>query len=201
MGYSAVILAGGKGTRMGFREKALMTIKSKPLICYVINALEKAVDDIIISVRDEEEGELIEKVTPGYTFSYDAYENIGPLAGILSGLAKCTTEFCFITACDMPFINEKVVKLLFSRCEYHDAAIPRHEDGFLEPLHAVYESISMKKSTKKAIEFGKTIILAPIAGLNVNYVEMSEIKGIDPALRTFININTPGEMNRILEEI
>jgi molybdopterin-guanine dinucleotide biosynthesis protein A len=197
MAYSAIILAGGKGKRMGYREKALMAIHGKPLIMYAIKSLEKVVDNIIISVRDKAQGELFDSVLPGYMYAFDKYENTGPLSGILSGLSVCRDEYCFIAACDMPFINEHVVKLLFKDSEDHDAAIPRWEDGFLEPLHAVYRSKPMFFETKKAIKNGEKIILAPIQKLRVNYVEIEDIRKIDHDLRTFININTPEDMDRI----
>jgi len=42
MAYSAIILAGGKGKRMGYQEKALMAFNGKPLITYVIKSLRKS---------------------------------------------------------------------------------------------------------------------------------------------------------------
>jgi len=201
MAYSAIILAGGRGKRMGYREKALMAIDGKPLVTYVINSLEKLVDEIIISVRDKAQGDLLNSVLPGYTYACDEFENKGPLSGIISGLTLCRNEFCFIAACDMPFINKDVVKMLFSMGESHDAAILRWEDGFLEPLHAVYKCEPMIRETRKAIESGENIILAPISRLNVNYIDTEFIRKIDPNLRTLININTPEDMERIANKI
>ncbi|GFO96145.1 molybdopterin-guanine dinucleotide biosynthesis protein [groundwater metagenome] len=191
MSCSALILAGGMGSRLGFREKALMDINGKPLIELIIERLEKVVDSIIISVRDRAQGELLEaSLSRGYRFAYDDYRNIGPMSGILSGLYACEDEYCFVAACDMPFINENVVQLLFRKSENFDAAIPRWEDGFLEPLHAVYRCAPMIHETKKAVERSEKIILAPVFKINVNYVAVNEIRKLDPDLRTFININT-----------
>lgn len=187
--YSALILAGGEGKRLGYKEKALMDINGRPLISFVIEALEKVTDEIIISVRDRAQGELFESYF-NYKLAYDAYKNVGPLAGILSGLQACESECCFVAACDMPFINDNVVRLLFRKSENYEAAIPRWDDGFLEPLHAVYKVKPMIKQAEKAIDKGKTIILAPIFKMHVNYVEVDEIKKLDPELRTFMNINT-----------
>lgn len=189
MSYSALILAGGMGSRLGYQEKALIDINGKPLIAYVIEALENLADNIIISVRDRAQGELLEPHVH-HRFAYDTKKNIGPLAGILSGLLACKEEYCFIAACDMPFINEKVVKLLFRTSKKYEAAIPRWENGSLEPLHAVYRCKPMIIETKQAIESNENIILAPISKLNVNYVGIDEIKKNDPDLRTFMNINT-----------
>jgi len=201
MAYSAIILAGGRGKRMGYREKALMVVNRKLLITYVLERLEKVVDDIIISVRDMAQGELLNSMLPGHTYAYDEFENKGPLSGILSGLTLCRNEFCFIAACDMPFINENVVKMLFRMSESHDAAIPRWEDGFLEPLHSVYRCETMIRETRKAIESGESIILAPIIRMNVNYIDIENIRKIDTNLRTLININTPEDMERLINNI
>lgn len=198
MSYSALILAGGMGSRLGYREKALIDIKGRPLIALIIERLEKVVDNIIVSVRDRAQSELLEKsLIRGYKFAYDDQRNIGPVSGILSGLSVCDNEYCFIAACDMPFINEDVVKLLFRKCEDHDAAIPRWEDGFLEPLHAVYRCAPMIRETGKAIKGGETIILAPVFRMNVNYVPVDEIRMLDPDLRTFININTDEDIQKL----
>jgi molybdopterin-guanine dinucleotide biosynthesis protein A len=197
MSYSALILAGGMGSRLGYREKALIDINGRPLIELIIERLEKAVDTIIISVRDRAQGELLEAtLSSGYRFAYDDHRNVGPISGILSGLSECDDEYCFISACDMPFINADVVDLLFEKSENYDAAIPRWEDGFLEPLHAVYRCAPMIYETKKAIERGEKIILAPLFRMNVNYIAVNEIRKLDPGLRTFININTYEDMQK-----
>jgi len=191
MSFSALILAGGMGRRLGYREKALIDINGRPLIELIIERLEKVVDRIIISVRDRAQGELLgATLSRGYKFAYDDHRNVGPMSGILSGLSECEDEDCFIAACDMPFINENVVKLLFKKSDNYDAAIPRWEDGFIEPLHAVYRCAPMIHETKEAIGRGEKIILDPVSRINVNYVPVDEIRKLDPDLRTFININT-----------
>ena len=200
--YSALILAGGKGSRLGYQEKALIDINGEPLMAIIIKRLEKVVNNILISVRDRAQGELLGSHLSGlvnisYKFAYDAYKETGPLAGMLAGLHVCEDKYCFVAACDMPFINEKVVKMLFKESEHYDAAIPRWDDGFLEPLHAVYRREPMIRETKKAIEKGETVILAPVFKLNVKYVPVDDIKKIDPELRTFININTYEDIKQV----
>jgi molybdenum cofactor guanylyltransferase len=198
MPYSALILAGGMGSRLGYREKALININGRPLIALIIERLENVVDSIIISVRDILQGELLKAaLNRECRFAYDIHKNTGPMSGILSGLSACKDEYCFIAACDMPFINENVVRLLFRRSENYDAAIPRWEDGFLEPLHAVYKCSPMILETTKAIERGETIILAPVFRMNVNYVPVDDVRKLDPDLRTFININTNDDIQKL----
>jgi len=54
-----------------------------------------------------------------------------------SGLTGTRLEYSFICTENMPFINSRIVDLLFKKAEEHDAALPRWEDGKFEPLHAV----------------------------------------------------------------
>jgi molybdopterin-guanine dinucleotide biosynthesis protein A len=199
MSYSALILAGGVGRRIGFQEKALIDINGRPLIVLIIERLENVVDTIIIAVRDEAQGELLNSLITGCKFAYDTYKNRGPLAGVLSGLLACKDEYCFIAACDMPFVNSNVVKMLFKECEGFDASIPCWNDGLLEPLHAVYKCEPMLKETKKALEKGENIVLSPVSKLKVNYVSVDDIKKVDIHLKTFINANTQEELKRIVE--
>lgn len=197
MPRSALILAGGQGSRLGYREKALLDINGKPLISYAISAIEDIVDEVIISVRDKVQGELVSRQLPGYKLAFDMQENTGPLAGILAGLRACMNEYCFVAACDMPFINGTVVEMLFETCWGHGASIPRWNDGFLEPLHAVYRREPMILETERAIERRETVILAPVLRLDVNFVDMDEIRRFDPGLKTFMNINTPEDIARM----
>ena len=101
----------------------------------------------------------------------------------------------------MPFVDSRVVDLLFEKASGHDAALPRREDGKYEPLHAVY-SRKMISEIEKAFEIGKRSVLTPVLKMqDVVFVEVSEIRKIDPALRTFKNINTAEDMERMTQSM
>lgn len=198
MKRSALILAGGRGKRLGNREKALIPFKGRPIIEHTIEVLEDIVDEIVISVRDTEQKEALTEHVDKRPMVVDRYEDAGPLAGILEGFKAAKGEYVFVTACDMPFLNTDVVKMLFEFAQGHDAALPIWENGRYEPLHAVYRREPMVLQTEKAIERGDRFVLAPVFKLDdVVSVEMDEIKKIDPRLRTFLNINTPEDMKML----
>ena len=99
----------------------------------------------------------------------------------------------------MPFVNFRVVDLLFEKANGHDAALPRWEDRKFEPLHAVY-SRKLISEIEKAFEKGKCSVLTPVFEMqDVVFVEVSEIRELDPELRTFANINTVEDMEFIIE--
>jgi molybdopterin-guanine dinucleotide biosynthesis protein A len=197
---SSLILTGGRGIRLGCKEKALIPIKGRTILEHIIGELEQAVDEIIISARDDEQKRILEEYTHGRKIVTDRYSDVGPLAGILEGLKSAHGEYMFVTACDMPNLNSAVVRLLFDRARGHDAALPVWEDQKLEPLHSVYRVNPMVYETEKAIQRGDRFVLAPLFKMDdVVYVDMDEIRQIDPDLKTFMNINTAEDIVRLVE--
>lgn len=195
---STIILAGGRGRRLGYKEKALIPVNGEPIIKHTIEVLEEVVDEIIVSVRDDGQKQLLKEYIADRIVVVDKYNNVGPLAGILEGLKAAAGNYVFIVACDMPFLNVGVVEILFNHAQGHDGALPVSDDGIFEPLHAVYRTFPMMVETKKAIEKGERFILDPIFNLDdMVLIEMDEIREYDPELKTFLNVNTQEDVENI----
>jgi molybdopterin-guanine dinucleotide biosynthesis protein A len=193
---SGIILAGGRSTRFGGGEKSLRQVGGKPMICRVKGSLEGVVDELIVSVRDEKQRDLVfpylRENTP---FVYDELHDIGPLAGIKACLKAAKGEYVVVVACDMPFISVDVIRFLFDSAEGHDAAVPVRENGFIEPLHAVYRREAMIAAVDEAIKRGQRRIAAPLDYLkDVVYVPVEKLREIDPELKTFVNVNRAEDM-------
>ncbi len=200
---SAVVLAGGRGRRMGMVEKALLKFEEKTILERLLESLFRAVDEEILSVRDKTQEEKFSPVLEKFPaceirFCFDTLEDAGPLEGIRAGLLESRAEYSFVCAGDMPFVNSRVVDLLFEKASGHDAALPKWEDKKFEPLHAVY-SKKLIPEIEKAFEKGKRSVLTPVFEMkDVVLVDVSEIREIDPELRTFVNINTVEDMRIII---
>ena len=200
---SAIILTGGKGRRMGMVEKALLEFEGKTILERLLENLFRVVDEVILSVRDASQKEKLTPVREKFpdweiSFCFDTLEDAGPLEGIRAGLLESRSEYSFVCAGDMPFVKAEVVDLLFDKASGHDAALPRWNESMFEPLHAVY-SRKMLPEIDKAFEKGKHSVLAPVFQMkDVVFVEVSEIREIDPELRTFANINTVEDIESIM---
>jgi molybdopterin-guanine dinucleotide biosynthesis protein A len=97
-GISAIILSGGKGTRMNHQNKGLMNYQSRPLIRHVIERIAPQVDEIVISAnRDLDAYERF-----GFPVAVDQSESLGPLSGILSAAKATHYSTIMIAPCDMP---------------------------------------------------------------------------------------------------
>lgn len=203
---SAVVLAGGRGRRMGMVEKALLEFEGKTILERLLESLFRSVDEVILSVRDKIQEEKFRPVLERFPareirFCFDTLEDAGPLEGIRAGMLESRAEYSFVCAGDMPFVDSRVVDLLFEKASGHDAALPKWENGNFEPLHAVY-SKKLIPEIEKAFERGKRSVLAPAFQMkDVVFVGVSEIRELDPELRTFVNINTIEDIESVIGSV
>ena len=103
---SCIILAGGKGKRVGGVDKGLLEYRNKPLIEHTINAVTPQVDDIVISANRniERYKNYAKKV-----ISDESEDYLGPLAGIDAALPHCAHDLVLIVACDTPFLPADII--------------------------------------------------------------------------------------------
>jgi len=132
----AVILAGGKGSRLGGQDKGLIEAQGRRLIDYVCDAIKPQLNNIIISANRNQE---IYKQT-GFDVIEDSFgDYAGPLAGILSALQHINKdELLFCCPVDMPVLSEHIVSDLYTQFDSQQADICciQIEDR-LQPLIAI----------------------------------------------------------------
>jgi molybdenum cofactor guanylyltransferase len=182
---TGIVLAGGENRRMGV-DKAFLPVAGMPMIEHVLRALRKSVERIIIVTN-----------SPGAYASYDAVvitdacDKRGPLTGIYSGLLHSRDEFNVVVACDMPFLNSRLLSYMTGLAGEYDAVLPKIGD-FIEPLHAVYRR-GLLQVIEDHIKRDQRKIRGILTGLRVRHVTEKEIDRFDPLRRSFINLNTPEE--------
>lgn len=180
---AALILAGGKALRFHKEKKALVTLKGKPLLEWVIESVAPCVDEIYLSGNKD-------LTQFGYPVVRDEFPHLGPLAGFHAGFSIIKTEYTFVTGCDMPFITQPLVNYLFENAQGYSCLLPR-ENEYIEPLCCVYNTKDVKTCITSVIEKGKRRLWDLIQCLpHPRYVTFAEIKKIDPYLLSFKNINT-----------
>lgn len=132
---TGIILCGGKSCRFG-EDKGLCTLAGEPMIQYPINALKGICDEIIISSNDERYKEL------GYKFLPDSIKNIGPIGGIYTALKESINDNNLIISCDMPFINEELLKYIIAQSE-NSLIAAAFMDNYVEPLCSYFNKASL----------------------------------------------------------
>jgi len=120
MTISAIILSGGRATRMKGADKGLVLLQSKPLIQHVINRLTPQVDEILINANRE----IPKYQALGYPVLQDEVEDfLGPLAGFSLGLQHAKHDYVLTVPCDSPLLPLDLAKRLMNALIKHDADI------------------------------------------------------------------------------
>lgn len=132
---TAVILAGGKGSRMGDLDKGLVKLANKPLIEYVVNAIQQHVNHIMISANRN----INEYQKLGFPVISDGQDEFnGPLSGICEALKICETNYLLVLPCDSPFIESDIIEKLYNSAKDNNSDVALMHDGhFLQPLFSL----------------------------------------------------------------
>jgi molybdopterin-guanine dinucleotide biosynthesis protein A len=168
------------------RDKAFLELAGRPLIEHIIEALRKVARDVIIVTNSPER-----YVSYGVTVATDVFDKRGPLTGIYSGLLKSAEEYNFVVACDMPFLNPRLIEHLGGLAPEYDIVVPS-VGGLCEPLHAVYRR-GLLPVIEEQIKSEKQRIQELFGRLRVRYVPEQELDRFAPARKSFKNLNTPQE--------
>lgn len=192
---SCIVLAGGKGLRLG-RDKASEIVGDSSLLQRVISSLSLFDSEIIIVTA----GEQSLRQSFGYTklkIVADVYPGRGTLGGIYTGLAASDSRYNLVVACDMPFLNHDLLRYLIRLSPGFGAVVPRL-GNMAEPLHAVY-SKDCRVSIEALLKRDILSILELYPLVRVRYVEAEEINRFDPRHLSFFNINTEDDLDRARE--
>jgi molybdopterin-guanine dinucleotide biosynthesis protein A len=127
---SAVILAGGRGTRMGGADKGLQNFRGMPMAMFTLMRLMPQVSEVMINANRNLSAYESFGV-PVWPDSMSDYA--GPLAGILTALERCETDYLVTVPCDTPLFPQDLVARLAEALEREDAEIAMasapEEDG------------------------------------------------------------------------
>jgi len=200
---TAIILAGGFSSRFG-SDKGILKIANRSLIAHVAKTVSSIVNEIIVVTNSKKKIETYSKEVNELKIKFflDIYDDIGPLAGALTGLKNANGTYSLIVPFDTPFLSKNILSLLFKLCKNRSAVIPRWPNGYIEPLHAVYLTKETLKAAKNAIAQKETKVRAMIQRLtNVYYLSTETIRKYDSELLTFLNINTPSDLEIAKKQI
>ena len=214
---TGVILAGGENKRMPVL-KAFIEVEGKKIIERNLKIMRKLFREIFIVTNQPELYSYL-----GVPMFGDVHNIRGPMTGVLTALMNSSNKWIFVSACDMPFINPGLIRFMaderhnpvclpilnarqkkdftvMPRSDIYDVVVPvLHHRA--EPLFAFY-SIRVLNSLEQFILSGKKGIKDFLLNHDkrVKYISSEEIKNIDPDLRSFINLNTPEDIELYLSD-
>ncbi len=191
---TAVILAGGKSRRLG-QDKAWLKIGGQAIIRRTLACLSPLFEEVII-VGPAYAGEFQElgvKIIP------DELPETGPLGGLYSGLKASSCEWVFCCACDMPFLNSKLIAALKSQANHYNAIICKWA-GKTHPLHSFYTK-SCLPVIQNNLENNQLKMMDILPLLTVKYVDEKFIAQYDADGSSLFNLNTPKNLKQVIGKL
>ena len=185
-----VILAGGKGRRMGGKDKALIPLLDRPLLSYVLESISGHVAPIALNINTN-----LDKFSEfGYEIIEDPIKgHLGPLAGILASLnwaRQLNQKWVMTLPCDTPFLPKNIVKemIKLKNKELDVDLVVAQSKGYNHPVIALWKS-DLNLKLEKALNEGIRKIDIFTSSLKVAYVDFDKINNdnFDP----FTNLNSP----------
>jgi molybdopterin-guanine dinucleotide biosynthesis protein A len=182
---SAIVLAGGRSTRMG-QPKALLPFGGEPLIARVVAVLQPRFAEVIVVAAPDQTLPSLPVVLVRDEVAYR-----GPVGGLYHGLSAARGEIAFATSCDSVFLNVDLIAYLVSRAPGHDVVVPSWQ-GRDQPLHAVYrKTVAPLLGAQLAAD---ALRLADVfEKVRTCRIDEKTIRRFDPGGLTFFNMNTPAD--------
>lgn len=181
---SAIILAGGRGRRVGNQDKGLLQWQHRALIEWVIDAIAPQVDDIVISCnRNSARYQLL----ANRVCEDDLVDFQGPLAGVKAALSMCLHDLVFICPCDMPQLPENVVAQLYQQKMATNADVVYASDGQYQQYLVALLNKSLQTSLNNYLNGPQRSVKGWYATLHTEIVDF----GHHAAAFTHFNTLTP----------
>lgn len=183
---TAVILAGGRSSRMGGDDKGLIEFRGKPMIDYACDIARQKVDKILISAnRNHGAYQAYGQVIVDSLSDYQ-----GPLAGISAALEVCVSPYLLVLPCDSPLVSEALIDDLIKGMGDTDAEVCVAHDG--EIMHATFAMIKseMRSSLDRFLVSGERKMALWYRQQKLTRVDVSD------HLEVLTNINRPEDLIR-----
>ena len=183
-----MILAGGRNSRLPGVKKTFLTVGNATMMEQIYTLFSNVFKEVIVVVND-----------PAAFIKTDALivTDINPsrcaLAGLHAGLFYAAFDWSYVTACDVPFASEKVIRrLLDERCRGKEIIIPRTREG-LEPLSALYHKSCIPR-IEKNLDDHIFMIKKFFKKRKVKEIPPETLEKLDPKMQFKFNVNTPEDL-------
>jgi molybdopterin-guanine dinucleotide biosynthesis protein A len=188
---SAVVLAGGRNSRMRGVDKGRIPFHGLPLALRAVRLLAGIFEEVVL-VTNSAEG--YPGLPDGVLLTGDLFPGRGPLAGIHAGLVRSSRQAAFCAACDMPFLSAGLIRRLARRFRELgcDVLLPR-VGGEIEPLHALYHRRLLGQMERLLADGQGNSIRRLYPAVHTEYLELPDTARVR---RIFTNLNTPEDIQR-----
>lgn len=178
---TAVILAGGCGSRLGGQDKGLLEFAGRPIIEHILEAISPQAGAVIINANRN----LEDYSKYGHPVISDEMDNYqGPLAGFAAALAACSTDYILTLPCDCPFVPaDLIARMSRAMLEQHAELAVAHDGQRMQPVYALIPR-TLETSLLQFLDSGERKIDRWYTLHTTALADFSDVAD------TFFNINT-----------
>jgi molybdenum cofactor guanylyltransferase len=194
MDTTAIVLAGGKGSRMNYAEKAWMLHRGKPLLSHVVDSVSPQVDRVLISRNNIDDPRYdalpftciadIDLETNDHHGG--ATQQQGPLSGISSCARHIKTSLTLVVPCDTPRLPNNLMRKLLTGLDGTSVAVA-HDGHNEQPLVFLAQTIALEE-IDTYLKTGRRSVKGWLNGMIHNYVYFED------GSSEFENINTIAQL-------
>ncbi|WP_339733106.1 molybdenum cofactor guanylyltransferase [uncultured Gimesia sp.] len=197
MKIGGIILCGGESSRMNY-PKALLPVGNELMLQRVVRIVSSVVSPLIVIASREQELPALSK---SVTIVYDRETAAGPLSAIGHGLEvlKDQCDAAYVTGCDTPLIQAEFMQMIISRLGKNQLAMVR-EGKWVHPLAAVYRT-SLVELIQQLLSENKRRPLDLAETVETCFLDVEELREVDPELQGLQNINTREQYLNLLREM
>jgi molybdenum cofactor guanylyltransferase len=196
MDRGAIVLCGGRSTRMGRDKASLKLHDGRTMLGRVVNTLAEVVPaEQIVCVAAP--AQQVPELSQGVVVVRDANPFRGPLAGLATGLAAfdARPRAVYVSGCDSPQLVPEFVQRTFELLG--DSAIAALHDGQRwQPLAAVYQR-HVQSIAQELLASGTYSLAALLNSVGTRHVTLGELCDVDPQLLSLATCNTPAEFDAL----
>lgn len=184
----AVILAGGKSSRMKF-DKQKIRLGQNYMVFDTIEKLKNIFDQVTLVTNTAEFYDQL-----GVKIIGDIYPGHGPISGIHSALVNSQYNSVYVMAVDMPVVNEDYIMYIDSLYKDEHDGVAYENDGFIEPMHGIYNTrlVSEIENNISKEDYTITSIINRSNFLKISHDQLANITDEN----IFINLNDQDELKR-----
>jgi molybdopterin-guanine dinucleotide biosynthesis protein A len=203
-GLGAVVLCGGKSSRMG-SPKAWLDFNGEPLLARVVKRIASVASPLVVVAAP---GQEVPPLPGDITITRDAVIGRGPLQGIAAGLSALEGQAraAFVSSTDVPFLHPALIRRLHAlRGDAYDIAVPRAQ-GHHHPLSAIY-GIGARAEIAALLAEGRLRPFFVFERMRTLIADEAlllageELRAADPALSSLRNVNTKEEYQAAVADL
>lgn len=190
-GCSGVLVAGGRGTRLGGVSKALLSAGGETIAARSVALLRALFADVFVVANDPSPwADLGVRVEP------DRVAGKGAPGGLYTALAASTTEWVFTAGCDMPFLAEAPIRFLAAQRAPGTVAVVPAWAGTPQPLHALWARAALPE-VERLLRAGDPSLIRIVLSVGARIVPEEDWAAVDPGGRALENANTAEDLGRL----